>query len=200
MMQTYCSHGGPYTTRDLIASQWTESESTLYVWTTWEYSKGDFSYLSETLLALFMVTNKPNKILYGIELLQCMFLIKALLNRQINIAPKIKHYIYWVGVFRGWFHLHWLHRAARNYIMKNSCPLLDSMLSVHLSLNGKSRILHCTTVLKSYMPIPSHTLSGIRQAYPVVVRIVAGWKFEPSPTKRKSYITREALRLSDRQS
>ena len=41
-MQTYCSHGAPYNTRDLIASQWAKSESILCVWTTRETRKEIF--------------------------------------------------------------------------------------------------------------------------------------------------------------
>ena len=49
-MQTNCSHGALCSTRDQISSQWTESKSKLYVWD--ERTEGDFSYLSDTLLAL----------------------------------------------------------------------------------------------------------------------------------------------------
>ena len=51
-MQTNCSHGVPCSTRDLIPSQWAESESTLYVWMTRENRMEIFRILSATLLAL----------------------------------------------------------------------------------------------------------------------------------------------------
>ena len=74
--------------RDLIPSQWTESESTLYVWPTRENLMEFFRTLSTTLLALDCLCQY---IISMILYLYYFCLLRELLNKFI----KKLNYMYW---------------------------------------------------------------------------------------------------------